>query len=309
MEDSELPSVASPTLSETTSTSQRRRRLDQHHQARDSSRRDSRRYGFPRPADVSNIGAESASPARSLSLLGRQGSTHASLSDARSNTIDATIWSQGGIGEDAWVLLAKFKSMEAFGTTDEMGWQFLDMYWTWLHPLHNCIYWPVFVMDMALNGTYYSDFLLMSIFALAARHLSRQEGDSVDSNMGERFFTRAKMLLMDELNNPKPRIPTIQGLLILGWRQCAFGKSSQGWLLTGMAIRMMVDIGMHLNANRIAELERLTPSEIETRKRLYNSAFIWDKTLSLALGRPPSLTGSPYGPDEIYHDRYDDAPL
>jgi len=154
-------------------------------------------------------------------------------------------------------------------------------------------------MDMTLNGPYYSDFLLMAIFALAARHLSRQEGDSVDSNMGERFFTRAKMLLMDELDNPKPRIPTIQGLLILGGRQCAIGKSSQGWLFTGMAIRMMVDIGIHLNANRIAELERLTPSEIETRKRLYNSAFIWDKTLSLALGRPPSLTGSPYGPDEI----------
>jgi hypothetical protein len=92
----------------------------------------------------------------------------------------------------------------------------------------------VFLMDMALNGTYYSDFLLMAIFALAARHLSRQEGDSMDSNMGEKFFSRAKMLLMDELDNTKPRIPTIQGLLILGGRQCAIGRSSQGWLFTGM---------------------------------------------------------------------------
>lgn len=89
-------------------------------------------------------------------------------------------------------------------------------------------------MDMALNGTYYSDFLLMAIFTLAARHLSRQEGDSIDSNMGEKFFSRAKMLLMDELDNTKPRIPTIQGLLILGGRQCAIGRSSQGWLFTGM---------------------------------------------------------------------------
>ncbi|KAH7478019.1 hypothetical protein FOMA001_g10440 [Fusarium oxysporum f. sp. matthiolae] len=312
-------------------------------------------------ADVTNVGQDNVSPAGSMPLLGQLGSAHASPSDARSNTIDATIWSQVGIGEDGsityngptsrfhagsltgngpspsttqappgsaqdveikssqverlrsqydlldtvWIPLAKSKSMTAFGITNEMGWQILDMYWTWLHPLHNCIYRPVFLMDMALNGTYYSDFLLMAIFALATRHLSRQEGDSVDSNMGEKFFTRAKMLLMDELDNPKPRIPTIQGLLILGGRQCAIGKSSQGWLFTGMAIRMMVDIGIHLNANRIAELERLTPSEIETRKRLYNSAFIWDKTLSLALGRPPSLTGSPYGPDEIF-DHYDD---
>ncbi|KLO81343.1 Uncharacterized protein LW93_8052 [Fusarium fujikuroi] len=298
---------------------------------------------------------ENASPAASLSSLAQQHLTQHSPSDARSNTIDATIWSQVGIGEDGaityngptsrfhaapltgsgpsppttqgpagsagdlasnsahverlrsqydlldtvWVPLAKSKSMAAFGISDETGWQLLDMYWTWLHPLHNCIYRPVFLMDMALNGTYYSDFLLMAIFTLAARHLSRQEGDSIDSNMGDKFFSRAKMLLMDELDNTKPRIPTIQGLLILGGRQCAIGRSSQGWLFTGMAIRMMVDIGIHLNANRIAELENLTPSEIETRKRLYNSAFIWDKTLSLALGRPPSLTGSPYGPDEI----------
>ncbi|KAF5617310.1 Formyl-coenzyme A transferase [Fusarium tjaetaba] len=251
-------------------------------------------------ADVTNAGQDNISPAGSIPLLGQLGSTHASPSDARSNTIDATIWSQVGIGEDGaityngptsrfhagsltgngpspsttqappsstqdveiksshverlrsqydlldtvWIPLAKSKSMAAFGITNEMGWQILDMYWTWLHPLHNCIYRPdmgsntnvtvVFLMDMALNGTYYSDFLLMAIFALTARHLSRQEGDSVDSNMGERFFTRAKMLLMDELDNPKPRIPTIQGLLILGGRQCAIGKSSQGWLFTGM---------------------------------------------------------------------------
>ncbi|KAF9760803.1 hypothetical protein IL306_004113 [Fusarium sp. DS 682] len=243
-----------------------------------------------RTANAANTSDGHVSPAGSLQLFARQSSTHPSPSDARSNTIDATIWSQVGIGEDGaityngptsrfhagsltgngpspsttqappgtaedaasksahverlhsqydlldtvWVPLAKSKSMAAFGITNEMGWQFLDMYWTWLHPLHNCIYRPVFIMDMALNGTYYSDFLLMAIFALAARHLSRQEGDSVDCNMGERFFTRAKMLLMDELDNAKPRIPTIQGLLILGGRQCAIGKSSQGWLFTGM---------------------------------------------------------------------------
>lgn len=173
-------------------------------------------------------------------------------------------------------------------------------------------------MDMALNGPYYSDFLLMCIFALSARHLSRQDGESTGVAMGEQFFSRAKMLLLDEMDKSEPRIPTIQGLLILGGRQCAIGKSSQGWLFTGMvsnkkthcstyppfaktcqAIRMMTDIGIHLNANKIAELEKLTPAEIETRKRLYNSAYIWDKTLSLALGRPPTLVGEPYGLNEV----------
>jgi len=44
MEDSELPSLGSPVPSET--TSQRRRRLDQHQHPRNSNRRDPRRYGL-----------------------------------------------------------------------------------------------------------------------------------------------------------------------------------------------------------------------------------------------------------------------
>lgn len=64
---------------------------------------------------------------------------------------------------------------------------------------------------------------------------------------------------------------------------------------------MLVDIGMHLHIAdaKLVELERLTPVEIETRKRIYNSAYLWDKTISLALGRPPTLTQPPYTSEEI----------
>lgn len=59
------------------------------------------------------------------------------------------------------------------------------------------------------------------------------------------------------------------------------------------AIRMMTDIGLHLHTKKVAELEKLTAAEIETRNRLYCSAFIWDKTLVLSLGCLPSLTMPP----------------
>lgn len=67
------------------------------------------------------------------------------------------------------------------------------------------------------------------------------------------------------------------------------------------ALRMLEDIGLHLRIDdsKLVELEHLTPVELETRKRLYNSAYIWDKTISLALGRPPSLTQHPHSPVEI----------
>jgi hypothetical protein len=62
---------------------------------------------------------------------------------------------------------------------------------------------------------------------------------------------------------------------------------------------MMKDIGIHLNAQKLAELEHLRPEDLETRKRLYLSAYIWDKSVSLSLGRPPSLNDLPHSVDDI----------
>ena len=201
----------------------------------------------------------------------------------------------------------------------------LQIYWTWQHPLHHCVYRPTFTRDMALGGPYYSDFLLMSIYALAARHANDNDPRFKNMARGEQFLEEAKKHLLVELSAAKPKIPTIQGLLILGGRQCAIGKSSEGWLYTGMvslenvivcgtgntkpvinqAVRMMKDIGIHLNAHRLNTLERLRPEDFEARKRLYLSGYVWDKSISLCLGRPPSFTDLPHSVDDIL-DQADD---
>ena len=91
-----------------------------------------------------------------------------------------------------------------------------------------------FLRDMALGGPYFSKFLLMSIYALAGRHSSLDSDETSMVRKGEVFMEKAKLLLLDEISSPKPKIPTIQALLILGGRQCAVGKISEGWLYTGM---------------------------------------------------------------------------
>ncbi|OBT70731.1 hypothetical protein VF21_10138 [Pseudogymnoascus sp. 05NY08] len=187
----------------------------------------------------------------------------------------------------------------------DMGSKLLKIYWTWQHPLHNCVYRPCFFRDMAIGGPYYSEFLLMSIYALAARHVDENDPRFLDIGRGEKFLERARVLLLAELSQSKPRIPTIQGLLVLGGRQCAIGNSSEGWLYTGMAIRMLKDVGLHLNSHRLKGLESLTPADLEARKRLFFSAYIWDKSISLCLGRPPSLTEMPYAIDDML-DNFDD---
>ncbi|OPB42766.1 hypothetical protein A0O28_0084020 [Trichoderma guizhouense] len=168
--------------------------------------------------------------------------------------------------DTVWMPLIRSKSgFDGFGIDANVCLALLDMYWNWLQPLHNCVYRPCFMMDMAIGGPYYSDFPLMSIFALSARHLSKQDRVFASVGKGEYFLSRARELLLDEMSSSKPKIPTIQGLLILGGRQCAIGKSSEGWLYTGMAIRMLLDLGLHLHLGNsyLADLERLTATEVE----------------------------------------------
>ncbi|GAB7336650.1 hypothetical protein MBLNU13_g10334t2 [Cladosporium sp. NU13] len=202
-----------------------------------------------------------------------------------------------------WQPLLQIQTEAELGLPPSLCHTLLDIYWTWQHPLHNCVYKPCFLMDMALGGPYYSKFLLHAICALAARHLSAENPEFEHLARGENFLASARNLLAKALADAKPQIPTIQGLLILGGRQCAVGQSSEGWLFTGMAIRMMTDLGLHLDLHRLAELGGFTAADLELRKRLYCSAYIWDKTLSLSLGRPPSLTRlSPTAIDLFDHE-------
>lgn len=125
---------------------------------------------------------------------------------------------------------------------------------------------------MALSGPYFSTFLLNVIYAHACRYTATLS----PVNKAEVFLQKARLLLMEEIEMPTS-IPTIQGLIILGGRECAVGKASQGWLYTGMALRMMKDLGIHLEAENSNFVQNLPVEEQEARRRLFYSAYTWDK--------------------------------
>lgn len=148
---------------------------------------------------------------------------------------------------------------------------------------------------MALGGPYFSRFLLNVIFAHACRHMPENDHRFAAFDRGETFLRDAMLLLIEEMKQSKPRIPTIQGLLILGGRQCAVGQSSEGWLYTGMvgvlqltfyfsicanmpkAIRMINDLGLHIKRSQDSLMKEFEPDDLEIRKRLYLSVYAWDK--------------------------------
>ncbi|KAL3456018.1 fungal-specific transcription factor domain-containing protein [Aspergillus heterothallicus] len=195
--------------------------------------------------------------------------------------------------QDSWERMA-YSNIQAYTDADPVTCtNLLKVYWAWQAPLHNYVYRRLFFRDMALGGPYFSKFLFNTILAHACRHMPENDPRFALFERGETFLQQAMLLLIDEMKQNKPRIPTIQGLLILGGRQCAVGKSSEGWLYTGMAIRMITDLGLHLKRDK-ASMLNMEPDDLEVRKRLYLSVYAWDKSISLCLGRPPSLTDMPF---------------
>ncbi|RFU73437.1 nitrogen assimilation transcription factor nira [Trichoderma arundinaceum] len=142
--------------------------------------------------------------------------------------------------------------------------ELLATYWCWPHHLH-CV-------------------LVKKVF-LPARYSPRPDAKDV----GERFAKRALELLVKEIDRGSS-IATLQGLLIFSARECACGRTSQGWLYSGMAFRMARDLGLHVDPKKLGPLSsQFSDEDLALRQQMFWSCYAWDKTMSLCLGRAPTI--------------------
>ncbi|KFY34815.1 hypothetical protein V494_06449 [Pseudogymnoascus sp. VKM F-4513 (FW-928)] len=149
---------------------------------------------------------------------------------------------------------------------------------------HMCLYREYFLRDYkAGGGPYYSDLLLYAICAMGAL----ASPDETVRDLSAVFSNRAQELLYGSALD-SPDLTTLQALLLLGHRDIGRGKSSRGWVFTGMAFRLAQGMGLHLDPSHW-NTPRDTDVEREISRRAYWAAFIADKQLSLYFGRPPAL--------------------
>ncbi|KAJ0424568.1 fungal-specific transcription factor domain-containing protein [Aspergillus carlsbadensis] len=152
---------------------------------------------------------------------------------------------------------------------------------------HMVLYREYFLRDYrAGKGPYYSDLLFYAIATLGSL-LSRD--DEVRS-LSDTFYEYAENILYGGVLD-SPDITTVQALLLLGQRDVGHGKKAKGWLLAGLAFRMVHEMGLHLDPNH---WKTTHDSEVdrEVLRRVYWACFIADKQLSLYYGRPPGLHSS-----------------
>ncbi|RTE75113.1 hypothetical protein BHE90_010447 [Fusarium euwallaceae] len=182
--------------------------------------------------------------------------------------------------------LARLPAIDGIPT--ELALHLLNLHWARQHHTFLLTYRPAVMRDLECSGPYCSNFMLNAIFACCSKFSRRPEvRDNPDdpTTAGRRFFRRCDELLARESLLTKPQVSTIVGLLLLGSTYNARGETSKGWLYTGYALRMVYDLGLHLDPKQTTD----SAEEIEIRRRVFWGAFVCDKLQSLYLGRPVAI--------------------
>ncbi|WVQ94609.1 hypothetical protein IAU59_001689 [Kwoniella sp. CBS 9459] len=138
-------------------------------------------------------------------------------------------------------------------------------------------------LEASIDNRTGSTFLLVCIAAVAARfsshplialkHLKPFE-------YGNNFHKVAKELLGSMLSVPSRE--TVIGLVLLGH----MGLAIEEWMFTGMAVRMAIDLGLHLDPPEEAQI---SSSERRLNRLVFWSVVLLDFALAFGTGRQPTL--------------------
>ncbi|PGH03228.1 hypothetical protein AJ79_07423 [Helicocarpus griseus UAMH5409] len=175
------------------------------------------------------------------------------------------------------------------GVDPDLGMHLLSLHWNRQHHSFLITYRPAFMRDMACNGPYFSKLLLNAIYFGAAKFSPRLEvrKDPRDvRTAGWQYRERVRELLGGALD--RSDVTTIQALLVMTNSLFALGdERSAAWLYAGLAFRMLIDLGMHVD---LTSTRRFSDEDLEIRRRIFWAAFaVVDKIQSLYQGRPVSL--------------------
>ncbi|KAK3484670.1 fungal-specific transcription factor domain-containing protein [Neurospora hispaniola] len=145
------------------------------------------------------------------------------------------------------------------------------------------------------NPRHYSVFLHITMLAAGYRFSERNREDLKRLMLGSwesTFHRESKSMLDAELERPGG-IPSIQALLILADLEFAAGRDATGWLYSGMANRLAIDIGLHVNVP-VSDSEVLRAEE-PLRRRVMTACVLFDRYWALLLGRSPSIRNRDIG--------------
>lgn len=173
----------------------------------------------------------------------------------------------------------------------------LSNFYTWLYPGHfifvhreSFLYGFFNHSDNDYADSHYcSPELVLAVSAVGSR-LSPELAP-----MSEVYYERSKARLLHLVfsGNCAARITTVQALFCLAFYALGKGDSETAWYLSGLAIRVGLEMGFQLDPQVWVTAEDrvpLTKSELEIRSRVYWGCYVADHLICVLLGRTPTLS-------------------
>lgn len=158
------------------------------------------------------------------------------------------------------------------GVDPDLGMHLLSLHWNRQHHSFLLTYRPAFMRDMACNGPYFSKLLLNAIYFGASKFSPRLEVRKDPNDVrtaGWQYRERVRELLGGALD--RSDVTTIQALLVMTNSLFALGdERSAAWLYAGLAFRMLIDLGMHVD---LTSTRRFSDEDLEIRRRVFWGAF------------------------------------
>ncbi|KAJ8609045.1 hypothetical protein MRB53_039314 [Persea americana] len=123
--------------------------------------------------------------------------------------------------------------------------------------------------------------LYACLASTAVLNNNKSQNPSAPSVTAHKYYLSTKMLILDNLDKAAD-LPSIQAMAMLALYFLHVENEDASYKVTGMAIRMAFEMGIHLRSREAGH----SGKEIELRRRAWYCLYLLDRRTSIALGRP-----------------------
>ncbi|KAJ4087645.1 hypothetical protein NW756_007793 [Fusarium oxysporum] len=200
-----------------------------------------------------------------------------------------------------------------FGDVDpEIGMDLLSKFWNRQHYMGSIVYRPAFMRDMACNGPYYSNILLRAMLFSGSMHTvdaAALRNTGKLNSIGRPYRIKFEQALHACGSQVlfKSDITTIQALLVVADALFSWcNERSLSWHYLGIAISMIIDLGLHIDGPARRSSKKISPEDMEIERRVFWATFISDKVQSIYQGRPTRLREHDNRVPILFLDEYEE---
>lgn len=167
-----------------------------------------------------------------------------------------------------------------FGDLDpKIGMDLLSKFWNRQHYMGSIVYRPAFMRDMACNGPYYSEVLLRAMLFSGSMHTvdaAALRNTGKLNSIGRPYRIKFEQALHACGSQVlfKSDITTIQALLVVADALFSWcNERSLSWHYLGIAISMIIDLGLHIDGPARRSSKKISPEDMEIERRVFWATF------------------------------------